>query len=549
MTTMNEKLLRQIEQGKREWDATLDAIADLICLLDENGRILRANHTIEKWQATPVKQITGHFLSQLIHPDQPHSYLQQFWQDAQPLLRAGQIAELEIEDTTLNRFLRLEAHPIQQASPTVAQAAFAVFVMQDMTLQKQYEWELARQNQSLQALNQLALDISVLVDLQEVFQTAVQSAVHSFQVTSGYIAGWDADSNSFTHVTTYYLPESVMPVLPTDIEILLANKEMFQELARWLNRAQTTAVLQLETADTYTHRQPFAVKTILRVPLQAKGEKVGILELWESRHHRQFNAMEINFALAFGHQISLAIDNAHLYKQALSANRLKTALLANVSHELRTPLGVILIHTEMLQEGDYGPIPDTQKEILAETIHNAQWLGRLIDDFIDRTQLETGQLHLHQREFQPAALLQAVHTQMEELARAKGLTFNSEIAADLPQTLIGDPERIQQILANLVRNAIKFTPEGEVKVKIFQSLADYWTIQVTDTGIGIPKEAQAYVFEPFRQVDDSSTRKQGGSGLGLSIVKQLTELMSGEVLLTSEAGVGSNFMILLPLKV
>ena len=543
---VNEELLRQIEQGKREWEATLDAITDLICLLDENGRILRANRTIEKWQIISVKQIAGHFLPELIHPNEPDSYLSQFWQQAQPSLYAGQIADLEIEDQILHRFLRLEAHPIIQTEMTV-QTAFAVIVMRDITLQKQYERELAQQNQILQTLNQLSQDISSTLALDEVLTTAVQSAVACLQVSSGYIADWDEADNTFSHITTYYLPHPGQPITPAAIESLLAKRQVFGELAQWLNQAQTTVVTQLtETADH--HLQQFAVKTSLRVPLQAKGKKVGILELWESRQPRQFTPTDISLALAIGHQIALAIDNARLYEQALAANRLKTALLANVSHELRTPLGIILIHAEMLQDGVYGAVSNTQKKILSETVANTQWLNRLVNDLIDRAQLETGQLNLHLREFQPATLLQAVHAQMDVLAQAKGIAFHSEISPDLPPTLVGDAERIQQILVNLASNAIKFTTEGKVTLSLSLTSADYWSIQVTDTGIGISVEAQTYIFEPFRQVDDSSTRQQGGSGLGLSIVKQLTELMGGRVFLKSEIGSGSTFIILLPLK-
>ncbi|HXV44301.1 MAG TPA: ATP-binding protein, partial [Anaerolineae bacterium] len=129
---------------------------------------------------------------------------------------------------------------------------------------------------------------------------------------------------------------------------------------------------------------------------------------------------------------------------------------------------------------------------------------------------------------------------------AKGLTLTANISADMPATLFGDPVYVQQILVNLVSNALKFTHQGTIHVEFYRPNDAHWILQVSDTGPGIPIEAQAYIFEPFRQVDGSMTREQGGAGLGLSIVKQLTELMGGQVTLVSEVGRGTTFIVQLP---
>jgi signal transduction histidine kinase len=128
------------------------------------------------------------------------------------------------------------------------------------------------------------------------------------------------------------------------------------------------------------------------------------------------------------------------------------------------------------------------------------------------------------------------------------LRLESEIAPEVPFILVGDTVRLQQILVNLISNAIKFTAEGMVKVRLYCPDADHWALQVSDTGAGIPVEAQTYIFEPFRQVDGSMTREYAGTGLGLSIVKQLTTLMGGGITLASAAGQGSAFTIFLPIQ-
>jgi signal transduction histidine kinase len=233
--------------------------------------------------------------------------------------------------------------------------------------------------------------------------------------------------------------------------------------------------------------------------------------------------------------------------QALAASHLKTELLAKVSHELRTPLGAIMGFAEMLDAGIYGPITPEQHQTLAEIIDSSTYLTTLVNELLDQAQLEAGKYKLDIQTITPAAIVEPVLAKMSILAQNKGVKLIKQIDSTLPPTLSGDPARLQQILVNLVSNAIKFTAQGTVQVHVFQPDADHWAIQVADTGMGIPPEAQAYVFEPFRQVDGSITRTQAGSGLGLSIVKQLAELMGGQVTLESNIGQGSIFTVLLPL--
>jgi signal transduction histidine kinase len=138
---------------------------------------------------------------------------------------------------------------------------------------------------------------------------------------------------------------------------------------------------------------------------------------------------------------------------------------------------------------------------------------------------------------------------MNVLAGLKGLMLKTSLDPNLPTALYGDEQRLQQLLVNLVGNAIKFTPSGEVSVSFLTTDNAHWAIQVADSGIGIPKEAQEYIFEPFRQVDTSNTHRNRGTGLGLSITKQLVELMDGQILLESGVGEGSTFTVLLPLLI
>jgi signal transduction histidine kinase len=207
--------------------------------------------------------------------------------------------------------------------------------------------------------------------------------------------------------------------------------------------------------------------------------------------------------------------------RALEASHLKSELLAKVSHELRTPLGAILGYAEMLEMGLYGLLSADQQEAMGRIIDSSQYLTNLVNELLDQARLEAGKLELYLSDFAPSELIHGAISRMEVLAQAKGLNLVSEIAGDMPSTLSSDPMRLQQILVNLISNAIKFTETGEIYVRLYRPDPAHWAMQVTDSGPGIPKKAQTYIFEPFRQVDGSMTRQHGGTGLGLSIVKQL----------------------------
>ncbi len=240
--------------------------------------------------------------------------------------------------------------------------------------------------------------------------------------------------------------------------------------------------------------------------------------------------------------LSLARD------QALEASRLKTQFLAKVSHELRTPLGSIMGYAELLRDEFYGLLDEEKKDPVGAIVANANFLADMVNDLLDEAQLETKNMSLRLGFFSPAALLQKTAARLSVLAGNKGLAFSTEILPPLPNRIYGDEQRLEQILVNLGGNAIKFTKTGEVRIRFYQNDPEHWGIRVSDTGAGIPPEAQEFVFESFRQVDNSLTRENRGSGLGLTIVKQLVELMDGKISLDSQVGAGSTFTVILPLR-
>jgi len=235
------------------------------------------------------------------------------------------------------------------------------------------------------------------------------------------------------------------------------------------------------------------------------------------------------------------------FTREAEVERLKSTFVGIVSHELRTPLNAILGYAEMFKEAVYGPMNDKQVNMADRIMKNTQRLLGLINDLLDQAQMEAGKLTIHAQIVKTADLLESLHGLMDKSASDKSLKLTSEIDPALPDSLTGDPARLQQILVNLVNNAIKFTDQGSIHVRLFLHDNSRWGIEVSDTGQGIPESELHFIFDTFRQVDGAATRSRGGFGLGLSIIKQLVGLMNGEIRVQSKLGEGSAFIITLPL--
>ncbi len=274
-----------------------------------------------------------------------------------------------------------------------------------------------------------------------------------------------------------------------------------------------------------------------------------------------------SFRIEWGRK-TLSISAAQVYDNSLEGNanlgtvtvfrdftreaeveKLKSTFVAIVSHELRTPLNAILGYAEMFKESVYGPMNEKQINMAERIMKNTQRLLGLINDLLDQAQMEAGKLTVQMAPMKPAELLENIHGVMDQSVHEKGLRLTSEIEDNLPEIINGDAARLQQILVNLVNNAVKFTDHGVVHVRLFCPCAGKWGMEVTDTGHGIPESELPYIFDTFRQVEGAATRVHGGFGLGLSIVKQLVTLMNGDVKVKSKVDKGSTFTVVLPLVI
>lgn len=234
--------------------------------------------------------------------------------------------------------------------------------------------------------------------------------------------------------------------------------------------------------------------------------------------------------------------------KAKEAARIRSEFLANVSHELRTPLNAIIGFSDMLLSGMSGELNPKQHHKIERLRENGHRLLNLVNNVLDLTRIEARRVELITAPFSPRALCERLGGQMEALAVKQGLHFGIAIDPALPDQLLGDEQRIEQIVVNLLSNAFKFTERGSVTLRTQVHRAQQtWSLAVIDTGIGIPPHAKDVIFEEFRQLDGSSTRAFRGTGLGLAIARNLVQIMGGQIEVQSELGVGSTFTVVLPL--
>jgi len=249
----------------------------------------------------------------------------------------------------------------------------------------------------------------------------------------------------------------------------------------------------------------------------------------------------------------LAIQNARLFHEIEDkgrklevASKHKSQFLANMSHELRTPLNAILGYTELILDNIYGEAPEKMRSVLERVQTNGKHLLGLINDVLDLSKIEAGQLTLSLSDYSVAELVQGVYVAVEPLAKQKNLALTTDIAKGLPVGR-GDERRLAQVLLNLVGNAIKFTEAGEVKIQA-SCVNGSFKVAVRDSGPGIAAADRAKIFEEFQQVDDTSTRTKGGTGLGLAISKRIVEMHGGRIVVDSELGKGSTFTVSIPVN-
>jgi signal transduction histidine kinase len=468
---------------------------------------------------------------------------------AVPLLREGRpggalvLQRLHVEPFTDKQ--------IELVSTFADQAVIAIENVRLLDELKARTDELARSVEELQALGEIGQTVSATLDLNTVLETIVTNAVELSGTDAGAIYDYDEAGDVFRLQATHNMSAEMIAAI-TEARIRMGETVVGQAAAR----REPAQIADIAAERDYPLAGVMAkagYRAILVVPLVRENRVLGALVVRRKTPGR-FDDDLVRRLQTFAAQSALAVQNARLFReieekghQLEAASRHKSEFLANMSHELRTPLNAVLGYAELIQDGVYGELPDKVRGVLDRVQSNGRHLLGLINEVLDLSKIEAGQLKLSLADYAMKDVVHSVIGATESLAAEKKLVLKAEVAPDLPSGR-GDERRLVQVVLNLVGNAIKFTEQGGVTIRATEANGVY-TVSVADTGPGIAAADQQRIFEEFQQVDSSSTKKKGGTGLGLAIAKRIIELHGGRIWVESEPGKGSTFAFSIPVRV
>jgi len=411
--------------------------------------------------------------------------------------------------------------------------------------------ELAQSVRELRALGEISQAVNSTLDLETVLTTIVAKAVQLSRADAGTIYVFDEASQEFRLRASYGMDEALITAIKGQHihmgETVIAQAVLRRTPVQLPDVQHDSSSLVLDVI----LRAGF--RALLTVPLLSVDRIVGALVV-RRKEPGKFSHGTVDVLETFADQSVLAIQNARLFREIEEkgreleiASQHKSQFLANMSHELRTPLNAILGYTELMAEGTYGELYEEMLEVLKRLETNGRHLLGLINDVLDLSKIEAGQLVLELSDYCIQDIAQTVRSTLEPLAADKKLAFKVEVPAELPPGR-GDGRRLTQVLINLVGNAIKFTDAGEVAIKTEANNGSFY-VTVRDTGPGISAADQAKLFQEFQQADNAIARKKGGTGLGLAISKRIIEMHGGRIWVESQPGHGSTFAFTLPVTV
>ena len=539
----NEELLatRQVVEAERQrYRELFDFAPDGYLVTDTAGAIQEANRA-----AAALLNVSQHFLvGKPLLVFLAEAERKSFYTRLSRLLVAGQVEQWEVR-VQPSRGAAFDAGlTVAAVRDSRGQVVSLRWLLRDITERKRTEAALREEVEIASALARVGHELIALLDTPLILERLCYLTAEALECDCSHTILWQPQEAVYKVVASYgdtleqretLRSLRVPPGAVVGLTACLEREEVVE--------LQATGPEQFVPQDLL---QQFGITAVLSLALWRGKEIIGI-QTAGSRRRKEFSPHQQRIARGISQLASLALANAKLLEELEQANRLKEDVVGTMSHELRTPLNIIIGYNDLLCEGAFGPLTAEQSDILRRVDKSARDLLDLIIATLDLSRLQSQQLPLNLQEVRVAELLAELETEAGHFHHHKpAVSLEWQVAPALPP-LHTDPVELKMVLKNLITNALKFTEEGSVTVTASPQ-GEGVKFCVADTGIGIAREHLSLIFDPFRQVDSSPNRRQGGVGLGLYIVRQLLKVLGGTIAVESELGKGSTFRVWVPQK-
>ena len=523
--------------------AIVDSSDDAIVSKDLNGIVTSWNRAAQKMFGWTADEMIGQSIRRIIPQDRMHEE-----DNVLASIRRGELVdhfetERHHKDGTLVT-ISLTVSPIRDAAGTVIGASK---IARDIS-------ESVRARRREEFLSEVTAALGASLDYELTLKTLADFAVPA-------IADWCAidllnDNDEIVRLTVSHVNPEKLKVAET-VQARYADPDS-PFGPRGVIRTRKSALIPtitdemiVESAKGDAERlrivRSLGLVSYMIAPIVAHDRPLGTLTLATAESGKRYNAADLRFAEEIAARTALAIENAQAYQEMESANRLKDEFLATLSHELRTPLNAVMGYARLLKGGAI--TGEKTRQALDIIDRNAASLAQIVEDVLDVSRIISGKTRLEVQPIDLSALLHDAIASVTPAIEAKGLRlqllFDSQVGP-----VSGDPDRLHQVIWNLLSNATKFTPRGgRIQLRL-ERVNSHVEIVVSDTGIGIPESFLPHIFERFRQAEGGTTRRHGGLGLGLAIARHLTEMHGGTIEAASDGeGKGSTFRVTLPLLI
>jgi signal transduction histidine kinase len=536
-----EQLVLELERSERRFLDIVEHNADAIIVVDEGGVIRYANPVARSMFAGRREELVGtHFGFPLVSGETTEL----------DLLSAGtaRSAEMRVVDS------EWEGAPARIAS------------LRDITERKQVEENerrLIREQTGRAAAEAAARTLRFLADATTSLSSSLDYATTLASLAHlcvGRIADWSVvyavDETGVPRRLAVAHCDAQKDHLARELQSIPIDRskphpvlEVLRTRSPKIVHAISNDALDAMTPNTRERdvARALGVSAFLLVPMIARGHPLGVIALVASTPDRRFSDDDVTLATDIAGRAALAIDNARLYGNAQQANRSKTDFLAVVSHDLRTPLNAIIGYADLLDEGIPVALPPESRQSVQRIRTSARHLMYLLNELLVFARLDGGSEHVQVASCDARTVAREVAAMTERLAQERGLTLRLVV----PETAVDvetDADKLRQVLLNLVGNAVKYTARGGVEIEVIAESEEHVLVMIRDTGPGIAPEHLEQIFEPFWQVDRTQRTQGGGTGLGLSVVRRMLDLLGGEIRVESALGEGSTFIVRVPCR-